>query len=284
MGREARFWPTCPASRTITVVLSACCNEGSTTVNRGVPRCRPSADQQASTRDGREIPKLTINRRCLRWASAPGWPRVGTEGGGSPAARAFRHVGSEGVADQGQGSMSFSRRVLHMDPCPWPAPRQGRRRVGIPTYPLPCPARGRHTPHLRELVSCPSRARSPGDSRGTTDTNGQNLTESAPEHFPAHRPLWVAPLQGGALSGASCCCVPTRGDALSGFASTLHCFGDEVGAAATSYDTPRRSPTQARETSDSHREKMVWQDRPLGRWTLGNAVGTDATSPVSGLR
>ena len=25
MGREARFWPTCPASRKITVVLSACC-------------------------------------------------------------------------------------------------------------------------------------------------------------------------------------------------------------------------------------------------------------------
>jgi hypothetical protein len=48
-----------------------------------------------------------------------------------------------------------------------------------------------------DLVSCPSRVRSPGDSRGTTDTNGQNLTDSAPEYFPAHRPLRAAPLHGG---------------------------------------------------------------------------------------
>jgi hypothetical protein len=31
-----------------TVVLSACCNEGSIAVNRGTPRCRPSAGQRAS--------------------------------------------------------------------------------------------------------------------------------------------------------------------------------------------------------------------------------------------
>jgi hypothetical protein len=53
------------------------------------------------------------------------------------------------------------------------------------------------TPRVRDLVSCPSRARAPGDSRGTTDTHGQNLTDSAPGPFPAHRPLWAAPLQGG---------------------------------------------------------------------------------------
>jgi hypothetical protein len=51
-----------------------------------------------------------------------------------------------------------------------------------------------------DLASCPSRARSLGDSRGTTDTNGQNLADSALEHFPAHRPLWAAPLQGGTLT------------------------------------------------------------------------------------
>jgi hypothetical protein len=56
-----------------------------------------------------------------------------------------------------------------------------------------------------DLVSCPSRARSLGDSRGTTDTNGKNVTDSAPEHFPAHRPLWAAPLQGGTrLSDRAC--------------------------------------------------------------------------------
>jgi hypothetical protein len=73
---------------------------------------------------------------------APGWPRAGLEGGGSPAARVSRHVGSEGVADQGQGSMSFSRRVLHMDPCPWPAPSKAADATG---YPLPHVLRQRHT-------------------------------------------------------------------------------------------------------------------------------------------
>jgi hypothetical protein len=34
----------------------------------------------------------TINHRCLRQASAPGSPRVGPEGGGSPAARVSRYA------------------------------------------------------------------------------------------------------------------------------------------------------------------------------------------------
>jgi hypothetical protein len=65
--------------------------------------------------------------------------------GRSPVAQVSRHVSSRGVAGQRQGSMSFSRRVLHMDPCPWPAPRQARRRDGIPAVALSCPAAGRHT-------------------------------------------------------------------------------------------------------------------------------------------
>jgi hypothetical protein len=61
--------------------------------------------------------------------------------------------------------MSFSRRVLHMDPCPWPTPRQGRRRDGIPTY-TPSFLRQDATPRTSgDLVSCPSRARSLGEPR-----------------------------------------------------------------------------------------------------------------------
>jgi hypothetical protein len=38
--------------------------------------------------------------------------------------------------------MSFSRRVLHMDPCPWPAPSKAADATG---YPLPHVLRQRHT-------------------------------------------------------------------------------------------------------------------------------------------
>jgi hypothetical protein len=43
-----RFSTICPASRTSTVVLSACCNERSIAVNYGTPWYRPSAGQRAS--------------------------------------------------------------------------------------------------------------------------------------------------------------------------------------------------------------------------------------------
>ena len=134
-------------------------------------------------------------------------------------------------------------------PCPWPAPRQGCRRDGIPTYPLPCPARGRHIPHLRGLVACPSRARSPGDSRGTTDTNGQNLTDSAPEHFPAHRPSWAAPLQGGTRSSERACThqeMPSPGGQISGMTSHKNCCdwsdGSGRGIPSTSWRATTRQP------------------------------------------
>jgi hypothetical protein len=49
---------------------------------------------------------------------------------------------AKGVADQGQASMSFSRWVLHMDPCPWPALSKAADATG---YPHPsCPAAAAH--------------------------------------------------------------------------------------------------------------------------------------------
>ena len=161
----------CPARRTTTAVLSACCNEESIAVNCGTPWCRATRRLAAITWHGREIPKLTINRRCLWQASAPGWPKARPESGEPPAARVSHHVGSEGIADQGQGS---ERRP------------PTRRDTHLRTL-MSC---DRYQPRTSsDLVSCPSRARSLGDSRGTTDNNGQNVTDSAPEHFPAHRPL-----------------------------------------------------------------------------------------------
>jgi hypothetical protein len=74
MRRDTRLSLTFHASRTTTVVLSAYCNEGSRAVTYSASRYKhPQANE--ITWHGSEIPKLTINRRCLRQASAPGWPR-----------------------------------------------------------------------------------------------------------------------------------------------------------------------------------------------------------------
>jgi hypothetical protein len=43
-------------------------------------------------------------------------------------------VGAVGVAGQAQGSRSFIRRVLHLDPCAWPASEEPADATG---YPLP---------------------------------------------------------------------------------------------------------------------------------------------------
>jgi hypothetical protein len=43
-----------------------------------------------------------------------------------------RHVGGGDVINQDRGPMSFSRWMRYMDLCPWSAPRQARRRDGIP--------------------------------------------------------------------------------------------------------------------------------------------------------
>jgi hypothetical protein len=84
--------------------------------------------------------------------------------------------------------MSFSRRVLHMDP--WPP---ARSEASSPTR------RDTRPPHvlreagipraLGDLGSCPLHARSRGDSRGTIGFGGQKLTGRASEHFPAHTTL-----------------------------------------------------------------------------------------------
>ena len=57
------------------------------------------------------------------------------------------------------GSMSFSRRVFHMDPAPWPAPRQTRRRNGIPALAHSSPAAAgipRASGDIGVPLACPS--------------------------------------------------------------------------------------------------------------------------------
>jgi hypothetical protein len=71
--------------------------------------------------------------------SAPGWARADPESGESLAARVSLHVGSGGVADQGQGSMSFSRR------CSTWTPVLARSEARPPT---------RRDTRLRTLLSC----------------------------------------------------------------------------------------------------------------------------------
>jgi hypothetical protein len=53
-------------------------------------------------------------------------------------------------------------------------------------YPVLRQANTLTTTSKNDLGSCPSRARSHGDSRGTTGDDGQNLTDRASERFPAY--------------------------------------------------------------------------------------------------
>jgi hypothetical protein len=80
-----------------------------------------------------------------------------------------------GVAGQGQGSMSFSRRVLHMDPCPWPALSQVCRRDGIPAFAASYPVAGRHTVRPVILIRAPCVP----VLTGITGSGGQKLTDCA---------------------------------------------------------------------------------------------------------
>jgi hypothetical protein len=84
--------------------------------------------------------------QCLRRASLRDVPRLGAKVVGHQVARVPRHVGAESVAGQTQGSRSFSRRVLHLDPCAWPAVGRIRRRDGIPASAPP--VLGRPTPRV----------------------------------------------------------------------------------------------------------------------------------------
>jgi hypothetical protein len=98
--------------------LPSCCPRAIGAINSSHLRCAKEQDIRSSTGvtwHGREIPKLVI-KLCLRRAWLRDSPGLGPKVVGSPAARVSRRVGSGRVADQGQGSMSFSRRVLHMDP------------------------------------------------------------------------------------------------------------------------------------------------------------------------
>jgi hypothetical protein len=82
----------------------------------------------------RVVPKLTT--KFLGASGAPPlWddPKLAMEVVIHEMARVSHRVGANGVADQDQGSMSFSRRVSPMDtPAPRSASRQARRRDGIP--------------------------------------------------------------------------------------------------------------------------------------------------------
>jgi hypothetical protein len=107
------------------------------------------------------IPKLTINRSCLRQASAPGWPRAGyrewwvTSCVGIPPRQRRRRSGP-GADIPCRSAVGCST----WDVCPWPAPRQARRRDGIPT-PLAVPRQSQDP----RAISVPLRAVNHGQQR-----------------------------------------------------------------------------------------------------------------------
>lgn len=63
-------------------------------------------------------------------------PTAGRERGGSPGDAGTHPADAEGIAGHAQGSRSYIRRVLHLDPCVWPALGRVRRRDGIPASAL----------------------------------------------------------------------------------------------------------------------------------------------------
>ncbi len=61
--------------------------------------------------------RFKINNAVPPAGLAPGWfPAPAVRVVGTRVARVSRRVDAEGVAGQAQGSTSFSRRVLHLDP------------------------------------------------------------------------------------------------------------------------------------------------------------------------
>ena len=108
--------------------------------------------------------------------------------------------------------MSLSRRALHIDPCPWPAPRQTPRRDGIPPF-ASCPAAGRHTSCACGLGSCTLRAHSHGDSQGIpalADRSSLPAHENTSLLTPRYDPLLCTVVLGSQIEPA-----PTK-NALAG--------------------------------------------------------------------
>ncbi len=82
--------------------------------------------------------RFKINNPVPPAGLAPGWsPAPAVRVVGTRVARVSRRVGAEGVAGQAQGSRSFSRRVLHLDPCAPPLQDEPADATGYPLQPHP---------------------------------------------------------------------------------------------------------------------------------------------------
>jgi hypothetical protein len=170
--RQLSLWLlSSPWQQATTVVLSACCKEGSIPVNRGTPRYMRSAGHHVSPGTVVRFPS-SQPIQAPPADLAPGWvydrPRVvrGHQGAGIPSHRRRRR---SGLGGRGQDRSAVGCSIL--TPTPQPASKQARRRDGIRAAHR-CPAARQHPVYdCRLSLACPPRAPSHGHQGSTTVTH-----------------------------------------------------------------------------------------------------------------
>jgi hypothetical protein len=147
--------------------------------------------------------------------------------------------------------MSFSRRVLHMDPCPSPAPSQAHRRDGTPAFAPSCPAAAANLMCLMILIRAPCvpvPTGTHGEPRVMTDRNSLTVHGSTSLLKPRASPLLckavLRPLSGATSASAarSIQNMPSPGGQDSGMADTSAKPGSVGGLGAASRRPPRGLP------------------------------------------
>jgi len=158
----------------------------------------PARGRMADPRSRRRAqPNLRSTIRCLRRASLRDSSKAGsgywwvTRGVGIPSRRRQR------CSRSGWG-VQIVQRMRCSIWMPHPDLLQGKL-ADATGYPLPVlrHANTLTTTSTNNLGSCPSCARTHGDSRATTGNDGHNLTDRAPERFSAHTELPTTPFHGG---------------------------------------------------------------------------------------
>jgi hypothetical protein len=141
-----------------------------------VTACTRASFEGSQAHDQPQVPPAG-----LRSGMAPGWSESGvTSCAGIPPRR------QQTCSRPGAGVHVAQPSGAHMDPCPWPALMHIADATGYPLTHSYVVRKDAIPGRSDDLGLCPACARCLGDSRGTTDNNGENLTDCAREEFPAH--------------------------------------------------------------------------------------------------